>query len=108
MTAAMNVLSGFAEGLKVKLEWISKATGYAFQRVQLPEDAEHPFLAAILMLGFGDYWEHYKEIVHLGICRQCEQVYLTPRHGQKQRYCSRACQQKAYRVRKAEREEQGG
>jgi len=37
---------------------------------------------------------------HLGICHECNRIYLKRKHGTKSRYCSRACGQKAWRERK--------
>ena len=38
---------------------------------------------------------------HLGICHECNRIYLKRKHGAgRSRFCSRACGQKAYRERK--------
>lgn len=101
---AMQVLTEFTEGLAVKLAWVKRVDGYVLSREHMASEEDYPFLATVLMLGFADYWERYKDIVHLGVCRQCSTVYVKAKHGRKMRYCSRACQQKAYRKRRKEKE----
>lgn len=106
---AMKAITLFTQGMTVSLEWTYAENGYRMSRVFPQEgDEKHPFVTAALVFRLDDYLARYHGMVHLGVCRYCGTVYLKPKHGRKQRYCSRACQQKAYRVRKAEREEQGG
>ena len=100
---AMKVLADFTEGLSVTLRWVRKFEDYALSREQTAEEEDHPLIATGMMLGFADYWQRDKDIVHLGVCRQCLNVYVKPKHGRKMRYCSRACQQKAYRKRRKEK-----
>jgi len=52
------------------------------------------------------YTKHRTRFVegHLGVCLQCEKVYLKPKYGADARYCCPACTQKAYRERKALKE----
>lgn len=105
---AMKPVVEFTEGIKVELQWIYGPEGYRINRNYEPEDdAKQPFVTAVLVFALGEYLSRYQDLVHLGVCRQCGTAYLKPKHGRKQRYCSRACQQKAYRVRRAEKEEQG-
>jgi hypothetical protein len=69
----------------------------------VPEmDENRPFHVSVMVLSFVKYLEWYKEFLgqHLGVCRQCDKVYLKPIHGADSMYCSGACAQKAYRERK--------
>ena len=65
-----------------------------------------PLYASVMVFSFVKYLEWYKEFLgqHLGVCRQCDKVYLKPKYGADSRYCSRACTQKAYREWKTEAE----
>jgi len=109
---AMRHVSSYTEGMTVTLGWIRNERGYRLSRdlkSELDEKGEekHPFVTSSLVFSLDDYLTRYRDIVNLGVCRHCGDVYLKPKHGRKQRYCSRACQQKAYRERKAEREAAG-
>ena len=97
---AMRVLSEFIDGMPVELEWSRGPEGYRLVKRFEGDMERYPMTAATWMLGFADYLTRYSGIVHLGVCRQCDNVYLKPKHGQKMRYCSHACAQKAYRERK--------
>ncbi|MGB2982643.1 MAG: hypothetical protein WBC63_02145, partial [Candidatus Bipolaricaulia bacterium] len=65
-------------------------------------EEEHPFVTASVALAFFDYWSRHRQIVHLGVCRQCHKVYLKAKHGRKTRYCSAAHRQRAFRERHKE------
>jgi len=103
--AAMRPVLRFTFGLEVALEWNILHYQYRLQRI-LKEGREktHPIETAGLVFALDEYINRYFDLVHLGICRHCGIAYLKPKHGRKQRYCSRSCQQKAYLVRKAEKE----
>ena len=99
---AMRPIAEFTDGMLVQLEWSKGPRGYQLTREPKSPEEERPFVASVLVVWWAEYLMRYREIVHLGVCRQCGNVYLKPKHGQKQRYCSRACSQKAYRERKKE------
>jgi len=110
---AMSHVISYTKGMTVTLGWIINESGYRLSRVLEPVidekgEEKHPLVTSSLIFSLDDYLTRYRDIVHLGVCRHCGDVYLKPKHGRKQRYCSRACQQKAYRERKAEREAGGG
>ena len=69
---------------------------------------EKPFPAFVLADRYLEYLERHRELAHLGVCRQCGEAYLKPKHGRKTRYCSPACRQKAFRRRRAESEQKNG
>lgn len=105
---AMKPVIRFTYGLEVTLEW--SVLHYKCRLVRdltKGNEETHPHYMVALVFWLDDYLGRYRELLHLGVCRHCHSAYLKPKHGKKQRYCSRACQQKAYRVRKAAREEQG-
>lgn len=101
---AMEPIIEFTKGTQVELEWAYTHTGYQLQRNYETEEEEHPFYASVLVSSFADYLMRYNTFLHLGVCRQCGKLYLKPKHGQKSRYCSHACGQKAYRERKKKEE----
>ena len=100
---AMSQLADFIEGLRVGVEW-TKNLGEYRVAMQFGADTEerHPFATTSMVLAFFDYWSRHREIVHLGVCRQCGTVYLKAKHGRKTRYCSSACRQRAFRERHKE------
>jgi len=99
---AMKDLGDFIEGMSVRLSWRPDAGEYRLSRELTSALEDHPFITAGLALSFVEYWERYRDAVHLGVCRQCSRVYVKPKHGRKTRYCSGACRQKAYRARQKE------
>ena len=101
---AMRKLSAFIDGMNVKLNWSRGPRGYHLATQHSDDPERYPFAATAWALGFMEYVTVYSPIVHLGVCRQCMTVYLKPKHGQKMRYCSHACAQKAYRKRKKKAE----
>jgi len=101
---AMRPVMEFTEGMTLRPRWVISDNRFRMSRELDAEDDEHPLVAASLVLWLDDYLNRHHGVVHLGVCRSCGAVYLKPKHGRKQRYCSRACQQRAYRERKAERE----
>ena len=100
----MQVISKFTQGMPVELSWGHDDAGYTLMRELKGTEERYPLVAATWVMLWSDYLERYHDIVHLGVCRQCSKVYLKPKHGQKMRYCSRACGQKAYRERKKKAE----
>ncbi len=105
LDAAMSALSKFVKGITVQLEWVKSLGEYRLGRELLggeEEDARHPFVTTVVALSFMEYWERYRDVVRLGVCRQCSRVYVKAKHGRKTRYCSGACRQKAYRERQKE------
>jgi len=102
---AMQKISEFTEGIQVSLQWNLSDGIYRLTRLYDPRnEPEKPFVTASVVFSLADYMGRYKDILELGVCRVCDNVYLKPKHGRKQRYCSRSCQQKAYRERLKERE----
>jgi len=99
---AMKDLGAFVEGMTVRLSWKPDAGEYRLFQEFTSDLEEYPFITAGLALSFAEYWERYRDTVHLGVCRQCSSVYVKPKHGRKTRYCSGACRQKAYRARQKE------
>ncbi|MFC2081572.1 hypothetical protein ACFLR0_00095 [Candidatus Bipolaricaulota bacterium] len=102
---AVQPVSEFYNGCRVRLGVSWQGDEIRVNRDFLEEESEKPFVAFVLADRFFEYITRYKEIVHLGVCRLCGKVYLKPKHGQKSRYCSSSCKQKAYRQRKKESEE---
>lgn len=101
---AMKRISEFTDGIRVSLQWSLNEDTYRITRLYDEEnEPERPFVTATLVFWLDDYMGRYKDLVEIGVCRVCDKVYLKPKHGRKQRYCSRACQQKAYRERAKER-----
>jgi hypothetical protein len=105
---AMRPIIRFTFGLEVALEWSVLHYQYRLMR-DLKEGSEktHPLETTGLVFALDSYMDRYFDLVHLGICRHCGIAYVKPKHGRKQRYCSRSCQQKAYLARKAERDGKG-
>jgi len=101
---ATRPISEFVDGMKVGLQsyWVRDEIRLSHDHIS--DEDERPFNAAVLVDWFFEYQMRYKDLVHLGVCRQCNKVHLKPKHGQKMRYCSAACRQKAYRKRKKETE----
>lgn len=98
----MKYIVGFSDGALVKMRWVFSDGQYHFDKfLETPEET-HPFVVASLVFELDKYLNRYRDIVHLGICRVCKTAYLKPKHGQKMRYCSPACRQKAYRKRQDE------
>lgn len=97
---AASPLVDFIDGVKMKLAVGWKGDQLTTSRLmdEAPEE-KHPHAAKVAD-GFIKYEIDHKEVIHLGVCRQCGNVYLKPKHGQKMRYCSGVCRQKAYRERK--------
>jgi len=58
------------------------------------------FFATVMLLDILYYIQHYGNDIKLGICHQCERVYVKRKHGAQSIYCSKSCKQKAYRARK--------
>ena len=115
--ARQEALKPIQEYLQGRPVWLvlSAESGHDFltfaeQDPAKPEIVEEfkgrPFYASVMVFSFGKYLEWYKEYLgqHLGVCRQCNKVYLKPKHGADSRYCSGACSQKAYRERKTKTE----
>ena len=115
--ARQEALKPIQEYLKDRPVWLvlSAESGHDFltfaeQDPAKPEIVEEfkgrPYYVSVMVLSFAKYLEWYKEYLgqHLGVCRQCDKVYLKPKYGADSRYCSRACTQKAYRERKMEAE----
>ena len=101
---ATKPISEFVDGMTVRLQssWSGDEIRLSYEHIS--DEAQRPFLAFAPIEWFFDYQMRYKDVVHLGVCRQCNTVHLKPKHGQKMRYCSAACRQKAYRERKKETE----
>jgi hypothetical protein len=49
-------------------------------------------------------WKHWGEY-HWGLCPVCDMRFEHPMTGHRRVYCKNACKQRAYRQRKADREE---
>ena len=101
---AAKPISEFVDGMTVRLQSYWSGDEIRLSHEHISDEAKRPFLAFGLVEWFFDYQMRYKDVVHLGVCRQCNMVHLKPKHGQKMRYCSAACRQKAYRERKKETE----
>jgi len=101
---ATKPISVFVDGMTVRLQSYWSADEIRLSHEHISDEDERPFIAAVLVDWFFDYQMRYKDFVHLGACRQCNKVHVKPKHGQKTRYCSAACRQKAYRERKKESE----
>jgi hypothetical protein len=98
----MQPIIDFTNGMQVSLDWTVSQGRYRLNRVLAADDDDHPLQTTYLVFCLDEYLNRYKDLVHLGNCRLCHTIYLKPKHGQKMRYCSAACRQKAYRQRKAE------
>ncbi len=98
---AIKPVSDFYSGSKVRLEVVWEDGQVRLSRQYLGENPQL-FTAFAPADQFFDYVTRYSDIVHLGVCRLCQQLYVKPKHGQKMRYCSASCRQKAYRQRKKE------
>jgi hypothetical protein len=102
---AMKGIADFANGMLVRTQWEPSTDGrYHLKKLLESPEETHPLVVAYLVFTLDDYLNQYRDIVHLGVCRVCGTVYLKPKHGQKMRYCSNSCRQKAYR----KRQEKGG
>ncbi len=100
----MKPIVEFTDGMSVSLEWEFSQGEYKLGRVLAGSDEDHPLVTAYLVFCLDDYLNRYRGLVHLGSCRSCRRVYLKPKHGQKMRYCSPACRQRAYRKRREDGE----
>jgi len=92
----------FVDGTQVELSISWRGDEIHRTRVLQPESTEKGFVAFVMADWLLEYLTRYKDAVHLGVCRTCSKVYVKPKHGQKMRYCSASCRQKAYRQRKKE------
>ena len=101
---ATKPISEFVDGMMVRLQSVWSGGEIRLSHEHTSDEKERPFVAFVLVEWFFDYEMRYKDVVHLGVCRQCRKAYVKPKHGQKTRYCSPACRQKAYRERKKETE----
>ena len=99
---AMQVFSRFISDLSVSLNWRHDGHDYSLHKSHDVNDAKHPLITTMMALTFANYWEQARGTIHLGLCRQCGNLYVKPKHGRKTRYCSGACRQKAYRARQKE------
>lgn len=90
----------FVDGTQVELSISWREDQIQRTRVLKPETTAKSFHAFVMADWLLDYLTRYKDAVHLGVCRNCTKVYVKPKHGQKMRYCSASCRQKAYRQRK--------
>jgi len=98
----MHPIVDFTDNMMVKMRWSFSEGQYHFDKVLESPEETHPLLVASLTLALDDYFNRNRDLVHLGVCRVCKTAYLKPKHGQKMRYCSPACRQKAYRKRHEE------
>ncbi len=99
---AVQVSADFVDGTQVRLSIRWRGDQIYRTRdlkAETPFRCLPAFVSADWLL---DYLTQYKDAVHLGVCRTCSKVYVKPKHGQKMRYCSSSCRQKAYRQRKKE------
>jgi hypothetical protein len=98
----MKYIVEFSDGMVVRMSWVFSDGQYHMDKVLESPEETHPLVVASLVFGLDNYLNRYRDIVHLGVCRVCRTAYLKPKHGQKMRYCSPACRQKAYRKRHEE------
>jgi hypothetical protein len=101
---AVQPLSDFFDGCRVEMSVVWDQGEIRVNRDFLEDESEKSFVAFALADRFLEYVTRQKDIVHLGVCGLCRQVYVKPKHGQKARYCSAACKQKAFRKRRKEAE----
>jgi len=81
LSEAMKGLSGFIRGMSVRLSWIRSIEDYRLSQEIMGEEEDHPFVTAALALGFAEYWQQHRDLIHLGVCRQCFRVYVKPKHA---------------------------
>ena len=98
----VQIAADFLEGVQVELSTVWHGDTMRRQSVVKPETFKKNFQAYVMANWLLDYFTRYKDLVHLGVCRECSKVYVKPKHGQKMRYCSAAHRQAAYRRRKKE------
>lgn len=99
---AVKISADVVDGTQVKLSISWRGDQIHRTRVLQPQTTSRSFHAFVMADWLLEYLTRYKDVVHLGVCRTCSKVYVKPKHGQKMRYCSASCRQKAYRQRKKE------
>jgi hypothetical protein len=98
----VQISASYLEGIQVELSTVWQGNTMKRQKTVKPETFKKNFQAYVMADWLLDYFTRYKDVVHLGVCRECQKVYLKPKHGQKMRYCRPAHRQAAYRRRKKE------
>ena len=100
---AVQVSADFVDGTEVELSISWRGDEIHRTRVLKPPGSISRCFPAFVMADWLlEYLTRYKDAVHLGVCQTCSKVYVKPKHGQKMRYCSASCRQRAYRQRKKE------
>jgi len=98
----VQISTSYLEGVQVELSTVWHGDTMKRQNVVKPDTFKKNFQAYVMADWLLNYFTRYKDLVHLGVCRECQKVYLKPKHGQKMRYCTPAHRQAAYRRRKKE------